>query len=117
MTQKRRIKKSSQKPRYHQIFLTILNNIITKNTYRITNNLFVLFISELTPHRTPKKEMNVIWRILFYIGVLWRFYGFKYIIVNACPSECICLSQTQVWTRYIMYRMYFGLNYVFCFML
>ncbi|XP_055635693.1 chondroadherin [Toxorhynchites rutilus septentrionalis] len=40
--------------------------------------------------------MNVVWRVLFYIGVLWRFHGCKHFIVGACPIGCMCLSQTQV---------------------
>ncbi|XP_039431354.1 chondroadherin-like [Culex pipiens pallens] len=41
--------------------------------------------------------MNVVWRILFYIGVLWRFYGCRHFIVEAaCPKGCLCLSPAQV---------------------
>ncbi|XP_050088799.1 leucine-rich repeat-containing protein 4B [Anopheles aquasalis] len=40
--------------------------------------------------------MNVIWRTVVFLAILWRFCCNRNPFAQCCPLECICLSQTQV---------------------
>lgn len=48
--------------------------------------------------------INIAWTLV-YIGALWEFHVVSKLVTAAsCPAECICLSQTQVYIHFPLYK-------------